>query len=471
MAKQIINVGADPGGMGDGDTLRDAFVKTQANFDELYSISTTITDTSLDHSDPTVPGTIAESLARCKAAGGGIVRVGHGIFSLSSMTLSIGQNCQLVGTGKYSTRLLVKHPFDAIKVSSGTLGKLANWVVRDLAVTLPDSSSANGVSTDPSQASSGKIDNVLIDGGASGSYGINMNCVNDVQISAFRYQGGGGGIIWQNTANYPVNYGDSLIQSADIVLRNPSTTGIRIISPSGGDRRMNNILISRVEVHTSDGIVRTGTVGVHLKNAARITLVNVDIEHMETGLIQESQVDGGAIATTNAFIQVYAIGCGIDFQEIGTPPVGQVILGGNGRFSARQQLPSSDILVGHPIMGNNRILTAVRPIEAYANSAVPRVLTVADSGKIFTNKGAAGTVVFQLPSANLNYSVEYEFHLATYGYRIRIQPMGNNLIRPGQTASGAIYESDIAFGQVLKVRNIDGTTWSTMDIQGKWTSI
>lgn len=51
MTKKIINVGTEPGDQGDGDSLRDAFIKSQSNFDELYSFSP-ITDTSLDHSNP-----------------------------------------------------------------------------------------------------------------------------------------------------------------------------------------------------------------------------------------------------------------------------------------------------------------------------------------------------------------------------------------------------------------------------------
>ena len=36
MARQNIGVGADPGDRGDGDTLRDAFIKVNNNFVELY---------------------------------------------------------------------------------------------------------------------------------------------------------------------------------------------------------------------------------------------------------------------------------------------------------------------------------------------------------------------------------------------------------------------------------------------------
>ena len=37
MSKQTLNVGADPGNQGDGDALRSAAQKIQANFDEIYA--------------------------------------------------------------------------------------------------------------------------------------------------------------------------------------------------------------------------------------------------------------------------------------------------------------------------------------------------------------------------------------------------------------------------------------------------
>jgi hypothetical protein len=293
-----------------------------------------------------------------------------------------------------------------------------------------------------------------------------MDAVNVISVIDYVYYGEGSGIRWINSINYTINYGDSLVQNAEIALKNPSTTGVQIASPI--NNRINNILLSRIEVRTLDGIVQLGTVGIYLRNAARITLQHIDIEHMETAVLQESKVNGGAIAVGNAFYQVHPIGCTTDYQENGTSPDKQIVLGGSGQFSDMQQLPSSNIIAGHQILGNNRILTAVRPIEAYTDITSPRILTVIDSGKIFTNRGASGTVTFNLPAANLSYSVEYEFHLSTPGFAIRILPATGDIIRPGQTTVGSIYESDVDYGQVLKIRNIDNTTWSILDRQGAW---
>lgn len=475
MTKKTINVGAEPGNLNDGDSLRGAFIKTQSNFDELYSIFP-ITDTSLDHSDSDVTGTIAEALATCNATGGGTVFIGPGIFTLSSTTLIIGANCQLIGSGRNATKLKATHQFDAIEISTGTLFTNAYWAIKDLSVSLSNINSGNTISTIPAQSSIGAINNVLVTGGSPNSWGLNMDGVNVISIIDYVYHGEGSGIRWINSANYPINYGDSLIQNVEIALRSSFTTGVQLASPisisgSPNNNRINNVLLSHVEIRTLDGIIKEGTVGIHLRNVARNTLDHIDIERMDTAVFQESKVSGGAIAKGNAFYQVHPLGCTTDYKEAGTPPQEQIVLGGTGQFSSMQQLPSSNISADHSILGTNRVLTAVRPIEAYFDSTSPRTLSVEDSGTIFTNRGATGTVTFQLPSANLNFSIEYEFHLSNTGNAIRIQPASEDIIRPGQTRAGEIYESGIAFGQVLKIRNIDNTNWSILTEQGTWSSI
>ena len=472
MTKKIINVGTEPGDQGDGDSLRDAFIKSQSNFDELYSFSP-ITDTSLDHSNPDVAGTIAEALAACEAAGGGTVSVGPGVFILSIMTLTIGKNCQLIGSGKNATELRAEHQIDAIEISGGAIFKPAYWSIKDLSVSLSSSNSGNAVSTNPEHASIGTIKNLLVTGGSQDSWGLDMNAVNGISVIDYTYKGEGNGIRWRNQSTLPINYGDSLIQNADIILRNSFTTGILLASPTHFNNnryRINNVLLSLIVVRSKEGIVNQGTVGIHLINAARCTIDHADIENMDTGVVQESAVDGGAIAKGNAFYQIHSLGCTTDYTEIGSPPIKQIVLGGSGYFSDNQQFPNSNIVAEHNILGKNRILTAVRPIEAYSDSTTPRILTVQDSGTIFTNKGATDTVTFNLPPADNSFSFEYEFHLATAGFAIRIQPSLNDLIRPGQDSNIEVYESDIVFGQVLKIRNIDGTTWSTLSEVGAWTS-
>ena len=190
---------------------------------------------------------------------------------------------------------------------------------------------------------------------------------------------------------------------------------------------------------------------------------------MDTGVLQESGVDGGPDAQYNGFFQVYALGCTTDYVEQGNTVKNQTSLGGQGFFGDTSLLPNSEILAEHTIVGQNRVLTAARPIDFHDDSVNPRVLTTKDSGKIFTNRGATGDVTFQLPAASQNVSLEYEFHLSDPGNRIRVLPATGDIIRPGQGTTATPYVSDTVYGQVLKLRNIDGTTWSVLVELGTWT--
>jgi len=430
-----------------------------------------VSDTSLnDHGNVNSPTSIAAALSGCAQSGGGTVTVLGGTYSVRT-GLQVGQNCRLVGSGTGATTLQMNSLyFDLITVASGRNSVSGNWAVEDLTLQMPDSSNHNFLTTVPLQANRGTIRNVTAIGGGASGWGLDLDGVLVLRIDGFTYLGGGNGIIWQNSNSLAYNVGDSYIVNSTVVLSTTDVTGIALMSPIPGNYRVNNIELNRIEVQAPDGVVRSGTIGIHLRNAARISLHNVDLEQIETGLMQESSVGGGGVATTNSFIQVFPLGCTNDYVEIGTKPKLQTIIGGQGAFANMQRLSSSDVFADHAIMGQNRVLTAVRPIEAYADPSTPRVLTVADSGKVFTNKNATGTVTFVLPAANLSYSVEYEFHLATSGQAIRVQTTGGDIIRPGQTQGNKYYQSGLGYGQVLKIRNIDNTTWSVLQKLGQWTS-
>lgn len=442
----------------------------------IHAASFNVTDASIsDHGNPYTNGTIAYALSQCEATGGGVVSIGPGQFRTTS-TLQLGKSCSLVGAGPGATILVMDNGQDLIRVRSGQWSVHAKWSIEDLGLQLPSYSYASMITTTPLQGNIGIVRNVHMSGGGPSSWGARINGALMVEINHLYYEGGGNGILWENNYNLAYNIGDSLIQDSEIVLRTTDTTGIFLASPTNANGtqsayRVNNILLSRVEVRTPDGVVRQNTTGIKLRNTARITLLNVDLEQMDIGILQQSGVDGGAVAVSNSFLQVFFMGCNRNHVLEGMTPKQQLVLGGYGPFSDTQQLPTSNIFADHAIMGNNRVLTASRPIEAYADPSQPRILTTIDSGKIFTNRGASGTVTFHLPPANLNNSLEYEFHLATPGQRIRVLPAMGDIIRPGQTTTNRHYESGSSYGQVLKIRNIDGTIWSVEAQQGTWTTV
>ena len=99
-----------------------------------------------------------------------------------------------------------------------------------------------------------------------------------------------------------MNYGDSLIENTDVFLESDNTIGIQVMGPVSSSKRMNNMLLSRVEIIARDGRKKPGMVGIHLRNIARITLLNVDIEQMDIGINHESAVAGGPITHLFKFI-------------------------------------------------------------------------------------------------------------------------------------------------------------------------
>jgi len=470
MAKKIINVGTEPGGQGDGDTLRDAFVKARDNFDELYQ-NFPIAEAAIDHSDPDIEGSIANRLNQCAATGGGTVLVGPGIFELASQPLTVGENCNLVGSGKAATVLRVLHMGDAIIAASGSAGFNGNWSVRDFAVELPSGLSGDGIRTVARQSSIGRVDRIAISGGSVSSWGLRMDGVNDVTVNGFSYTGLGNGILWTNSGSSGISYGDSTISDSIIWISSDFTTGIRLEGAANTSRAVNNILISRVAVSSSGGVLRSGTKGVHLRNAQRISLVHVDLETLDVAVLEESQVDGGAWNKSNAFIQVFPISCNTDYQLAGNTSRGLAIIGGEGQFADQQLLSDSNVQADNPVFGSVRMLAASLPIKAFTNSLTPIELSASDSGCVITNKGATGTVTFLLPAARADYALEYEFHVAAPGYALRVQPSAGDIIRPGQTATGRVYESGVSYGHVLKIRNMDDQTWAVLAQQGTWVSL
>lgn len=434
---------------------------------EVYSV----TDVTLtDHGDPFMSGSIAKALADCENDGGGVVSIGKGNYKVLT-GLHIGRNCRVIGEGRGATMLTMKSSFvDFFTVASGRNSIKGDWSLENLSLHMESINSGDFLETVPLQANLGTVRKVTMTGGSVESWGLNINAALHVEIFDVIYQGEGNGFIFQNTLGYNYNAGDSIIQNSDVILRNPNTTGIRLASPANSTNRINNILLNRVEVQTPFSYVLEGTVGVHLHNVARVTLSHVDLERLEVAVLQQSGVNGGSVAVSNSFVQTFSMGCTNDYVEEGIPPIFQSVIGGNGDFAENQRLPGNEIFVRNKIVGINRVLTAVRPIEAYFDTLEPRVLSTEDSGKIFTNKNAQGTVTFELPPANQGNSMEYEFHLVELGKSIRIQPADGDLIRPGQTAVSSYYESGGSWGTMLKIRNVDGTIWSVIGQHGDWQS-
>lgn len=313
MTKKIINVGTDPGNQGDGDSLRDAFIKTQANFDELYTVFP-VTDTTLEHDDPSIDGTIAKALADAAAAGGGTVLIGPGNFTCPTLPLTISHDVVLKGVGRRVTNI------EITGTQSGILLNGQFGAIESLRLQMPNGTLSDGIIVKGSDI---HIRDLAVSGGGPTSWGINIDGANVTSLSNIRMGGydnpfRGNGIIYQNSVDRPINFGDGLISKVDIELKSDGTTGIKFQGSNSEIQAppppiINNVLMSQVEII---GTGAQGTcVGVHIYNAQRIVFSTVDLENLGTAIIEEGS--NVRPTTNNVYIAVFAFNVGTSYVSDG----------------------------------------------------------------------------------------------------------------------------------------------------------
>lgn len=317
MARRTINVGTPPGNLGDGDTLRDAFIKTNANFDDLYLVHPVV-DVTLDHDDPSIEGTIAKALEDAGNAGGGLVLVGSGTFNCPNTTLKIPENVTLKGLGRNATIINVTGPQDGITVDFPFTS------VESLRLQMPRDISGDGI-----KQSAGYVHfrDLYLSGGSNSSWGINADNVNvcsieNVAMGATVPAGSpleftGNGILWQNSDPFgkPFNFGDSRLAKVDITLATDNTTAIKFYGPDNTNNVINNMLLSQVSIIGTG--VSGGCTGLHLRNAQRITCQTVDIEQTSTAILEESAGTGGNRSGNNVYISTFVFAAAASYVSSG----------------------------------------------------------------------------------------------------------------------------------------------------------
>ncbi|MFQ5644215.1 MAG: hypothetical protein ACE5FQ_11040 [Thiogranum sp.] len=315
MNKKVINVGSEPGNQGDGDTLRDAFVKTNANFDELFAIHY-VTDDTLQHDDPDTEGTIAYALAIAGAAGGGTVQIGPGWFSCRTTTLTVPENVTLRGVGIDATTINVTHTQDGIAIPR----QLSQ--IESLRLNMPESVSGHGVRISAHNAT---LRDMALSGVSPSSWGIVVDAASVCTLDNIKigtsFNGTdaftGNGILFQNTipSLKPFNHGDSRIAKIDIMLATTNTTGMKFNGPDGTSNVINNILLSQIDIiGTGNG---SGTIGVHLRNAKRIVFHTVDLEQLELAVFEEGAGGNTEGSGNNVFMAVFVFGGGTGYLSSG----------------------------------------------------------------------------------------------------------------------------------------------------------
>ncbi len=134
---------------------------------------------------------------------------------------------------------------------------------------------------------------------------IDMVDANECSISGINAGYGGGqqilsanGLRWR-AASAGVNYGDSLVQECSIKLGAANTVGVLLDgAQASATSVINNMILQRVQINAPQAGGGTtplpGTVGIRLRNCARILLVLCDVEAAEVGFEEYSESAGTA---------------------------------------------------------------------------------------------------------------------------------------------------------------------------------
>ena len=462
MPRKILNVGSAPGNNGDGDSLRDAFIKTQQNFEELYTYDY-VNDTSItDHSDPLVPGSIAYAVEQSEINGGTPISIGPGTYNCSNK-ISLKSNIKITGSGHGVTTINFLNLTNGFEIGAGAYGIHIDGTLSHMTIKLPIDSANVSVNMLTRQGSGFRISDINFEGGGALSWAIKVASANQLSISNIVCRGYGSGIQWNNDANWNANYGDSIISNVDIGLKNPGTTGIEFRGNTRGV--INNILLNRVEVRGDR--VHPQTVGIKLSRTSRITLTNTDVENIEKAIIN------GPNSISCAFINTFAIGCSTDYVPI-SPSTQTTIIGGYGYFAESQELPTTSVyLFDSSLSKRTKIKSGVREIEHFNDSITPRHLDIEDSGStLFTNKGATDSVTFILPNAPFAKSLEYQFSVIENTPLVITNIDNIERIRAYDGTSNHTDSNGFIFsskpGSTISLHNIDNVWWIVDKYTGTW---
>jgi hypothetical protein len=151
-------------------------------------------------------------------------------------------------------------------------------------------------------------------GGAPGAWCLELEDSNECALRDIA-AGTGGGVhdLLANgirlRAALAANYGDGLLQEIVLKLKSPNAIGILVEHTGALPYVMNNLLLERVQVNSAG--VPAGSVGVWLKRVMRSTLLNVDVEFVDTAFRVEGAAGGGNAGSVRhlSFLNCYVLNC------------------------------------------------------------------------------------------------------------------------------------------------------------------
>ncbi len=113
----------------------------------------------------------------------------------------------------------------------------------------------------------------------------------------------------------------------------------------------------------------------------------------------------------------------------------------------------------------------IAPVSTTVVKTADYTVTAAESGRTFTNTGAAGAVTFALPAAVAG--LRYRFRVGV-AQQLRIDPNGTETISLPSTgapsAAGAYIVAD-AIGETVDIQCVEAGSWSVFGFTGTWTAV
>lgn len=107
----------------------------------------------------------------------------------------------------------------------------------------------------------------------------------------------------------------------------------------------------------------------------------------------------------------------------------------------------------------------IGPVSAQASS--PVTVNSSDSGKVYTNEGATGEIVFNLPTAAAN--LFYTFVVQDSDGVEVVANTGDTIRLAGSVSASAGKIESATIGSSVTIIAINATEWVAMALMGSWT--
>lgn len=208
--------------------------------------------------------------------------------------------------------------------------------------------------------------------------------------------------------------------------------------------------------YATDGIVVGGEAINIANNIVKVT--HIGIKLTDTGYT------GAWSATTNARVEDNYVKCFNPTTHVLDPALYHIYdssAAGGHIISGNMFFDGAEYMVGHNYTQKGNFL------ETHVAKTADYTLTIADSQKRFTNAGAAGTIVFTLPtcvgsSGYIPYGTTYRFFRST-SQAIRIDPDGTEVIGTGGAGKYIELDSDLT---ELELTAMNSGYWRITNLYG-----